>query len=536
MIAPDQYPMGTPKILLNIDNIAIRSRNRLCFTGTSWQLFDDQQWALIGRTGSGKSILVKAICGKLPVVQGRIVNYFDGTPEGRPYTNCGEIVLVSAETQRDVLQRHALYHQARWQSTEGDDVPTLAEFLDGEQADDRLTYSINPPGWDAAAAAARREQAVDLLGIRHLLERKVTHLSNGEGRKALLARALTQSPKLLVLDDPFSGLDADSRKTLMDSLTAVLESRQQRLILVASREDEIPEGITHVLGIAGHKIAVQGEKSDVLVSDFARKIFKTLPEVEPAKLELSSAGWLEHDTLPPGTPLIEFRNASVSYKGVTVLHDITWTMRQGEHWAIRGPNGAGKSTLLSLILADNPQAYANDVTIFGRPRGTGESIWEIKQQIGWVSPEIHMYYSSQIDCRTVVCSGFHDSMGLYQNVTAEQSQTADRWMRVLGIDNLAEELFHDVSIGEQRLILLARALVKQPRLLILDEPCQGLDSYHRTRIIRVIDALCQQTPVSLLYVTHHRDELPEAITHVLQLEKGRIRVMENNAYRQSAIQ
>jgi molybdate transport system ATP-binding protein len=201
-------------------------------------------------------------------------------------------------------------------------------------------------------------------------------------------------------------------------------------------------------------------------------------------------------------------------------------MRQGEHWAIRGPNGAGKSTLLSLILADNPQAYANDVTIFGRPRGTGESIWEIKHQIGWVSPEIHMYYSSQIDCRTVVCSGFHDSMGLYQNVTAEQSQTAARWMRILGIDGLADQLFHDVSIGEQRMILLARALVKQPRLLILDEPCQGLDGYHRARIIHVLDALCRQTPVSLLYVTHHRDELPESITHVLLLEKGRMRVVE----------
>jgi molybdate transport system ATP-binding protein len=513
-------------MVLRVDGISIRSRNRLCFAGTNWLILEDEQWAVIGRTGSGKSILIKAICGRLPVVQGAVVNYFDGTPEGRPYSNRGEIVLVSAETLREVLQRHALYHQARWQSTEGYDVPTLLEFLNGEQADDRLTYSINPPGWDEEAAAIRREQAIDLLGIRHLLDRKVTHLSNGEGRKALLARALTQSPKLLILDDPFSGLDADSRKTLADSLTAILENRQQRLILVASREDEIPQGITHVLGIAGHQIVIQGEKADVLASDFARKIFKTRQEPEPVNLELPSDGWLVQDLHSPGTPLIEFNHATVAYKGVTVLQDITWTMRQGEHWAIRGPNGAGKSTLLSLILADNPQAYANDVTIFGRPRGTGESIWEIKHQIGWVSPEIHMYYSSQIDCRTVVCSGFHDSMGLYQNVTAEQSQTAARWMRILGIDGLADQLFHDVSIGEQRMILLARALVKQPRLLILDEPCQGLDGYHRARIIHVLDALCRQTPVSLLYVTHHRDELPESITHVLLLEKGRMRVVE----------
>jgi molybdate transport system ATP-binding protein len=378
---------------------------------------------------------------------------------------------------------------------------------------------------DEETAISRREQAIDLLGIRHLLDRKVTHLSNGEGRKLLLVRALTQAPKLLILDDPFSGLDADSRKTLITSLTAILESRQQRLLLVVSREEEIPEGITHVLGIAGHQIVIQGTKADVCSSDFARSVFKSTPEPEQENLQLPVTDW---SAMPAGMPLIEFKNTSVTYQGVAVLHDINWTMRQGEHWAIRGPNGAGKSTLLSLILADNPQVYANDVTIFGQQRGTGESIWEIKQQIGWVAPETHMYYSSQVDCRTVVCSGFFDAMGLYRNVTPEQSQTAACWMRVLGMDGLAEQPFHDVSLGEQRMTLLARALVKQPRLLILDEPCQGLDGYHRARIIRVLDALCEQTPVSLLYVTHHRDELPRSITHVLQLEKGRMRVGNNN--------
>lgn len=525
-MAVTNNPGTPPALILNVEDITIRSRNRLCFEGTNWSIREGEQWAVIGRTGSGKSIFVKGLCGALPVVQGQIVNYFDGLPEGRPYLNRGEIILVSAETQRNVLQQYAGYHQARWQSSEGDDVPNVTEFLNGERVDDRVTYDVNPKGWDENTAAVRREQAVDLLGIRHLLERKVTHLSNGEGRKVMLARALTRSPKLLVLDDPFSGLDSDSRQTLAESLTAILESRKQLLLLVASRAEEIPAGITHVLGIAGHHIAAQGRKDDVLKSDFARHVFKTLPEPEPVKLELPAAGWLKEDTLPPGTPLIEFKNASVSYKGVTVLHDITWTMRQGEHWAIRGPNGAGKSTLLSLILADNPQVYANDVTIFGRQRGTGESIWEIKQQIGWVAPETHMYYSSQVDCRTVVCSGFFDAMGLYQNVTADQSQAAARWMRVLGMDGLVDLPFHDVSLGEQRMILLARALVKQPRLLILDEPCQGLDGYHRARIIRVLDALCEQTPVSLLYVTHHRDEQPRSITHVLLLEKGRMWVKE----------
>jgi molybdate transport system ATP-binding protein len=221
------------------------------------------------------------------------------------------------------------------------------------------------------------------------------------------------------------------------------------------------------------------------------------------------------------------QHASVNYQDVPVLHDITWTMRQGEHWAIRGPNGAGKSTLLSLILADNPQAYANDLKLFGRQRGSGESIWDIKQRIGWVAPELNNFYQSHDTCRMVVCSGFFDSIGLYHDVTPAQAQVAAAWMQALGIEALAGQSFQAVSIGEQRLILLARALVKQPSLLILDEPCQGLDAPHRTRIIDLLDSLCQQTQVSLLYVTHHTDELPQAITHVLELERGRIRARED---------
>jgi molybdate transport system ATP-binding protein len=508
---------------LSVENITIRAKTRLCFAGTNWRFHADEQWAVIGPTGAGKSIFVKALSGHLPVVQGQIFNYFDGTSEGRPWCQRGEIILVSVETQRDVLQQHAGFHQARWQSMEGDAVPTVAEFLQGERTDDRVTYETDPDTLDVAERDRRRAQAIELLKIGHLLDRKLIHLSNGEGRKVLLARALMQSPKLLILDDPFSGLDADSRKTLIESLTAILESREQRLLLVPSREDEIPDGITHVLGIAGHQIVTQGPKETVCASSFARSVFKagSLPAQEALKLPVT-----EWSALPPGTPLIEFHKVHVKYKGVNVLQDITWTMRQGEHWAIRGPNGAGKSTLLSLILADNPQAYANEVTIFGRRRGTGESIWDIKKHIGWVAPEIHMYYPNRVDCRTVVCSGFFDSVGLYQTVTVAQSQTADLWMKILSIDALTERPFQEISIGEQRLVLLARALVKQPRLLILDEPCQGLDGFHRARILVLLDALCKQTPVSLLYVTHHLDDLPRAITHVLHLEQGRMRAME----------
>jgi molybdate transport system ATP-binding protein len=512
------------KPYLIVENVTLRTKDQLCFAGTHWCINHEEQWALIGPTGAGKSLFVNALCCRVPVVQGQILYFFDDALNGRTYLRRGEIVLISAETQREFLQQYAGYHQARWHSIEGEGAPTVAELLSGQSIEHVSPYDMTPYTIDETIYDARRTQVVELLGISYLLNRKIIHLSHGEGRKVLLARALMQSPKLLILDDPFGGLDDASRQTLARALTNILEAGQQRLLLVTPRQEEIPDGITHVLGVADLRVAMQGTKAEVLGTTFAKQVFAADSQGMQPVRQLPVTHW---EAPPPGAALIELQHASVNYQGVTVLQDITWTMRQGEHWAIRGPNGAGKSTLLSLILADNPQAYANDLKLFGRQRGSGESIWDIKQRIGWVSPELNNFYQSQATCQMVVCSGFFDSIGLYHAVTSVQAQIAAAWMQALGIEALVGQSFQTVSIGEQRLVLLARALVKQPSLLILDEPCQGLDAAHRTRIINLLDSLCQQTPVSLLYVTHHRDELPQAITHVLELERGRIRARED---------
>jgi molybdate transport system ATP-binding protein len=192
---------------------------------------------------------------------------------------------------------------------------------------------------------------------------------------------------------------------------------------------------------------------------------------------------------------------------------------------VLGPNGAGKSTLLSLINADNPRAYGNQIRLFGRPRGSGESIWDIKRAIGWVAPELQQYYPKQNTCADVVCSGVFDTIGLYRACTPEHRAAALAWMQAFHLNEIAEQSFGSVSAGEQRLVLFARALVKTPRLLVLDEPCQGLDAAHRATLVALIDHLCRQTGISLIYVTHHADELPTAITHVLRLVRGRIQTI-----------
>jgi len=506
---------------LTLEDVTLKVGGDILFEGLNWTIRADQQWALIGPNGAGKSMLAKALCHEVAVVHGRIRYFFDpaGAP-ARAYFNRGEIVKISPEAQRSLLQAHDSYYQARWQSFEGQAASTVAELLTGESLERLNPYDVTPLKVAPAVYLARRERALALLGITYLLERKIIHVSNGEAQKILLARALMQAPKLLILDDPFRGLDTLSREVLQRVLADLIAAGQPHLLLITPRPEEIPAGITHVLEVAAGRIVAQGRKPSPPLTA------STPPTCATSTLRRNDLAFPFPENAPPlgdrPTLLIELQNTSVAYQGVNVLHGINWTMRPGENWAVLGPNGAGKTTLLSLILADNPQGYANAITLFGRRRGSGESIWEIKRRIGWVSPELQLYYQRDLACQQVVCAGFFDSIGVYQAYTSAQAAAARQWLAAFGVAHLAERPFGAASVGEQRLVLLARALVKHPPLLILDEPCQGLDAAHRRYILTLLDALCARMAVNLIYVTHHFAEMPNAITHVLQLERGRI--------------
>jgi molybdate transport system ATP-binding protein len=220
--------------------------------------------------------------------------------------------------------------------------------------------------------------------------------------------------------------------------------------------------------------------------------------------------------------LIAMKNTTVRYGGHIVLDHIDWTVRTGENWAVLGPNGAGKSKLLELITGDNVQGYANEIHLFGRRKGSGESIWEIKEKLSTVSAEFQMRYQKRIPAYDVICSGFFDSIGLYQSCTEEQHRTVREWLGLLKMEDMARKRFDHLSHGQQRLILLARAMVKSPLLMILDEPCDGLDYANRRKVLEFIEFIGSQTATDLIYVTHHKDELPACITHTLVLEKGKI--------------
>ena len=487
--------------IVKLDDITLQIDGKRLFEHTSWEIKSDQHWAVIGKNGSGKSTIVSALCRDVHIVDGQILYFLgdrdskDNRPSSFFYRN--EIMKISPDVHRKLMHKQARYHQARWHSIEGEGSPIVSDFL-------------------AENNKEKREKVIDLLKINYLLKRKILHLSDGEARKVLIARALIWSPKLLILDDAFCGLDNQSRDVLRNVINNLIEKDRVRIILVTSRLEELPEGVTHVLCVDDSRVVDQGPKKRVLRGKFSQEIFAAKEDAQKEHIHQAQVASRENSIL------VEMKDTSISYGGVSILQDINWRMQEGENWAIIGPNGAGKSTLLSLINADNLQAYANEISVFGRKRGSGESIWDVKRKIGWLSTETQIYYPWNTTCHEVVCSGFFDMMGLYRKPSAEQASAAGRWMRTLGIWEFAKKRFGEISRGEQRMVLLARALVKDPILLILDEPCQGLDGSHRAAIIDLIDGLCSQTPVSLIYITHHFDEMPKSITHVMELREGRI--------------
>lgn len=500
---------------LSLSDVSLRVHDRILFEGLCWEMFDNQHWAVLGPNGSGKSILMKALCGSLPVTQGRIVYHFlqDGEKNTLPQD---QLAYVTFESQRMVLGDEAFY-QARWNSGVNQDSLSVAEYLS-----ERSVKRINPyhivESLSDPEFAARRQGVVERLELGMLLKRNVIQLSNGERRKVLIARALLKSPMLLILDNPFAGLDEHFRARLGENLENLMQG-DMRVLIVGTSRDEIPVSVTHVLCVKDKRVVAQGPRQAILNSHAAHEAGRAHKHTNSPRVAASER---DDEHKPPPKALVHMENVSVSYNGTKVLRQVNWTVRENEQWALLGPNGAGKTTLLSLIVADHPQAYANDITLFGRRRGSGESIWEIKQNIGWVAPELLLYYPRNATCLDVVCSGFFDSVGLYRQCSSDQRETAVSWMQRLGLSECTETAFERVSESEQRLALIARALVKSPALLVLDEPCQGLDASNRDHVLQAIDWVGGRPNSSMIYVTHRADELPRSITHVLRLNEGQV--------------
>ncbi|RBP13548.1 molybdate ABC transporter ATP-binding protein ModF [Pseudocitrobacter faecalis] len=454
-----------------------------------------ESWAFVGSNGSGKSALARALAGELPLLSGTRACQFT------------RITRLSFEQLQKLVSEE-------WQRNNTD------LLSPGEDDTGRTTAEIIQ---DEVKNAIRCAALADRFGISHLLVRRFKYLSTGETRKTLLCQALMAEPDLLILDEPFDGLDVASRQQLAEHLASLSEAGYT-LVLVLNRFDDIPDFVPFAGVLAECSLIETGEKNALLAQTLVAQLAHseklsgmTLPEPDAPSARL---------LLADDEARIVLRDGVVSYNDRPIINHLSWTVGPNEHWQIVGPNGAGKSTLLSLVTGDHPQGYSNDLTLFGRRRGSGETIWDIKKHIGYVSSSLHLDYRVSTTVRNVILSGYFDSIGIYQAVSDKQRKLVDRWLAILGMNaRTADAPFHSLSWGQQRLALIVRALVKHPTLLILDEPLQGLDPLNRQLVRRFIDVLISEGKTQLLFVSHHAEDAPDCITHRLEF------IAEGEGYR-----
>lgn len=450
----------------------------------TWHWQAGQQWAILGGNGAGKSAIATLITDTLRPQRGEIDRPQDFDADR-------DILHLSFELQRKLIEHDIRFDDSEVRADALDVGTTVKQIiLHGKAQDDRFM------------------RVAKQCHIDHILERGIRFVSTGESRKALLARALYNQPKLLILDNPFEGLDKQAQAELHTLIDQLLLSHLPILLLI-KQTDEVPENVSHVMLLEDGVISSQGQRDQILS--------KKSPEQQPLELGNLPAASERAYTADRKQPLIDLRNVDVSYNDQAILTDISWQLDWGQHCCIAGPNGAGKSTLLNLICGDNHKAYGQNISLFGQRRGSGESIWEIKQKFGVVNTAMQLNHIGRTRVAEVIAAGFYDSVGLYNECSGQDKKIALDWLRLMGLESIATKLFNQLSFGQQRLAMLARAMVKSPLILILDEPCIGLDLPHRQLILALIEKIAATGDCHILYVSHTAREMPRCINQHLEL-------------------
>jgi len=475
---------------LELQHVAVKAGAANILVNINLIIHRDEQWAIIGSSGSGKTSLAHTIAGK-HFYSGKIEYFF-------PLKKNDKISIIIVEQQhrfKNLSNTNDLYYQQRFNSSDAEQTITVEEELREYADDENFVHN----------------EWIDILRVRNLLKKPLIQLSNGESKRTQLAIALLEIPELLVLDNPFTGLDAEGRQTLNEIISTI--SRKGIHVLLIASQNEIPKSITHIANLENGKLVFAGRKEDF---HFQQSGYAD------DKLDAGILQQLKNQQEDYFKCAIKMVDVHVRYGERKILNNIHWVVKKGERWNLSGPNGAGKSTMLSLITADNPQAYSNEIYLFDKRRGSGESIWDIKQKIGFVSPELHLYFDYSATCFEVIASGFFDTIGLFRHLKNEQEEKILLWLKLLQLENIKSKRLSQLSLGEQRKTLLARALVKMPPLLILDEPCQGLDDEQAFYFKNLINQICEAFNTTLVYVSHYKHQIPGCVSHFLELEDGRI--------------
>lgn len=478
---------------LNIQQYGITILQDINFT-----LHKGEHLFVSGIAGSGKSTLGKALANRI---------FFKGRITFPAFENANQlprIVYIEDTHQwKNLSNLSDFYYQQRYNSCDADDSETLVQHLIHH------SQQLNNNG----NGIENYYELCQNFNLLHRLETPLIQLSNGEQKKLQIIKCLMHKPEILIVDNILTGLDKAAQNTLLQLLEKYANNGVT--IVYIGNDYMAPNFITHVLELNAQKCGVYFVK-EMYVPKNEHQILPNFKKLLIAK------------QLPANeTRVIEMQDTTVAYGNNTILDNINWQVSTGEKWLIKGHNGAGKSTLLSLINGDNPQAYANPIKIFGTKRGGGESIWDIKKRIGYISPELHKYFDKQLTVEKTIASGFFDTMGVYKKLNEVQLQTLNTIIQEFQLQNVIHKPLRALSFGMQRWVLLARTLIKNPPLLIFDEPCQGLDATFTKLFLNSIQQIAAQQPATtLLYVTHVDDEIPNCINKVLILQNGKAKIEE----------
>lgn len=430
---------------------------------------------IYGRNGSGKTLLSELICGGLK-------------PSGGSFSASKDFKasVVTSEEQKIMLEKER----------HDDD----SEYMEGRIDPGRSVLTILKNGSEGLFNDDDIKQLADVFEITHILDRGIKFLSTGEFRKMMIVKSILSKPDVLVMDDPYTGLDIGTRNKL-HSLIGEIRNMVGSLVIISGRKKDLSECRRFFL--LDNMTLNESELTDHLVSGRSS-----------AGLEKVIKSKKDNDE---GAELIKMEKVHLSYYEEKILTDINWRACSGEHWQIAGPNGSGKSTLLSLVTGDNPKAYGQDIWLFGRKKGSGETVWEIKQRIGYVSGALQQQHRISQNVLSVVISGYFDSVGLYQKPDPVQIDIARGLCSEFGVMELIDKPFSSLSEGMKRKVLILRAIIKKPELMILDEPCQGLDDHNSETVLSAAEGIMLREHSTLLYVSHDPDYRMKDISMMMNL-------------------
>lgn len=487
------------KSLIKINSAQVFAKGLQVFKFLSFDWEEGQQWAIIGSSGAEMTAFIESIRGNAVVSKGEIVRPF-AQEYTEAKTRSGEINsfrdLIAYVSQRYEIRNKSnqqnFYFQQRFNSSESEETATVREYLS----------EVKPK----VSGSWTLEIVSELLRLDHLLDKSLLLLSNGETRRLALALGLMRQPIIYLMDQPMTGLDVKSRAEFGEILKVIIANGVH--VLLTTSANEIPEGITHVA-----KLDSTGIAESWCVEDFRL----TVKHEQKLAYDWELLGSLLPKISNENTEIIRLQDLTIKYGEKRILKSLNWEVRSGERWLLKGTNGAGKSTLISLLIGENPQAYSQNLWLFGRKRGTGESIWDVKRPTGFVAPELSRFFPTNQTCRKVILSGLFDTMGLFKKVSAEQEVLAESWMKLFYLEPVANLPINRLSLENQRWALLARALIKQPNLLILDEASQGMDEFQRRLFKDTVQQICERSTITLIYVSHYAEDVPGAVEKVIDL-------------------